>query len=220
MEENKAINKRTTKNRNKLLANGILIYQLSQPLGAVIVPLPIPIERLSPLEQAIMLENSNSHPKIAPILKSKLDKMVLTDEQIDDLNLICYQLQKGSITIEKAILEIRGGDFYDWANVAFIIYMFYLQETNAFPSSSPLPSMNPFDFFSRKYKYDPRQNPNQSLAYPPSRFERDTLHTLKQMCKTSADENSFIMSYDEAYNLIKETYNGSMQVTENLKITD
>ena len=28
------------------------------------------------------------------------------------------------------------------------------------------------------------------------------------------------MSYDEAYNLVEETYNGSMQVTEDFKITD
>ena len=43
---------------------------------------------------------------------------------------------------------------------------------------------------------------------------------MKQMCAASADENGFVMSYDEAYNLIKETYNGSMQVTEDCKITD
>lgn len=43
---------------------------------------------------------------------------------------------------------------------------------------------------------------------------------MKQMCAASADENGFVISYDEAYNLIKETYSGSMQVTEDCKITD
>ena len=40
------------------------------------------------------------------------------------------------------------------------------------------------------------------------------------MCAAGGDENDFVMIYDEAYNLVKETYSGSMQVTENFKITD
>ena len=40
------------------------------------------------------------------------------------------------------------------------------------------------------------------------------------MCAASADENGFVMSYDEASNLVKKTYSGSMQVTENFKIMD
>ena len=40
------------------------------------------------------------------------------------------------------------------------------------------------------------------------------------MCAASADEHSFVMSYDEALNLIKETYSSSMQITEDCKLTD
>jgi hypothetical protein len=43
---------------------------------------------------------------------------------------------------------------------------------------------------------------------------------MKQMCATSADENGFVMDYDEAYNLVEETYSGSIQVTEDFKITE
>lgn len=204
----------------RLSVHGMFLFQLGQALvpctAAVMLPLPPAIERLSPFEQDIILGNKNYYPQIAPIIESKIDKMVLTDEQIDNLNLICYKLQKGSITIDKAILEIRGGGFYDWATLAFIIYMFYLQETNAF-MAAPLPHMDPLGWASGKY--DDLQNP-QCRSNPPSRFERETLHMVKQMCKASADENGFVMSYDEAYNLVKETYSGSMQVTENFKITD
>jgi hypothetical protein len=56
------------------------------------------------------------------------------------------------------------------------------------------------------------------LSHPPSRFERETLHMAKQMCHASADENGFVMSYDEAIKLLQETYPGSMQVTEDFKI--
>ena len=50
--------------------------------------LPPAIERLSPFEQNRILENKNYYPQITPIIESKIDKMVLTEEQIDDLNLI------------------------------------------------------------------------------------------------------------------------------------
>lgn len=68
-------------------------------------------------------------------------------------------------------------------------------------------------------KYDFKNVGNsQCLSHPPSKFERETLHTMKQMYAASADENGFVMNYDEAYNLIKETYGGSMQITEDCRI--
>lgn len=38
-----------------------------------------------------------------------MDKMTLTDKQVEDLNIICYKLQKGSITLYKAVLKFRAG---------------------------------------------------------------------------------------------------------------
>jgi hypothetical protein len=40
-----------------------------------------------------------------------MDKMTLTDQQIEDLNILCYKLQKGSITLDKAVLTLRAGGF-------------------------------------------------------------------------------------------------------------
>lgn len=40
------------------------------------------------------------------------------------------------------------------------------------------------------------------------------------MCAASADENGFVMSYDEAVKLLQETYRSSMQVTEDFRIGD
>lgn len=197
------------------------IFQLGQPLvpyaAAVMMPLPpqISIERLVPAE---VLRSNNQCPGIAPIIKAKMDKMTLTDQQIEDLNLICYKLQTGSITIDKTILELRAGGFYDWATLAFIIYMFSLQQGNSF-QNVPLPHQDPFGWLSGKY--DSRNVGNgQCLSHPPSRFERDTLHTMKQMCAASADENGFVMSRDEALKLVSDTYSGSTQITEDCKVTD
>lgn len=53
--------------------------------------------------------------------------MILTDEQIEDLNFICYKLQKISINMDKAILVLRSKSFYD-----LIIYIFNWQQENSF----------------------------------------------------------------------------------------
>lgn len=129
------------------------IFQLGQPLApyaaAVMIPLPpqISIEHLVPAE---VLRRNNECPGIAPIIKAKMDKMILTDQQVEDLNIICYKLQKGSITLDKSVLKLRAGGFYDWAALAFIIYMFSLQQGNSF-QNVPLPHQDPFGWLSGKY---------------------------------------------------------------------
>ena len=181
------------------------------------VPLPTQIS-IEHLVSAEVLRSNNQCPGIAPIIKAKMDKMILTDQQVEDLNIICYKLQKGSITLDKAVLKLRAGGFYDWADLAFIIYMFSLQQGNSF-QNVPLPHQDPFGWLSGKY--DSRNVGNgQCLSHPASRFERETLHMAKQMCHASADENGFVMSYDEAIKLLQETYPGSMQVTEDFRIGD
>lgn len=61
-----------------------------------------------------------------------MDKIVLTDEQIEGLNLIFYKLQKSSIKIDKVILRIRAGRFYHWVTLAFIIFMYSLHQGDNF----------------------------------------------------------------------------------------
>jgi hypothetical protein len=177
------------------------------------MPLPPPAD----IHRLLSIEGTSTGCLIiAPVIESKVDEMVLTDEQIEDLNLICYKLQNGLITIDKTISILRAGDFYDWATLAFIIYMFNLQQGNSF-QANPLPHQNPFGWLSGKY--DSRNAGNgQCLSHPPSRFKKDTLHTMKQMCAAAADENGFVMDYDQALNLVKETYSGSMQITEDLNL--
>jgi len=114
----------STRKVKRLFVYVIFAFQLSQPLvpyaTAVMMPLPphISIEHLVPAE---VLKSNNRCPGIAPIIKAKMDKMTLTDQQIEDLNLICYKLQTGSITVDKTILELRAGGFYDQAALAFTI---------------------------------------------------------------------------------------------------
>ena len=96
----------------RLFVHGMFMFQLSQPLvpcaAAVMMPLPPAIDRLSPIEQNRILSNKNSYPQIASIPESKVDKMVLTNEQIKDLNLICSKLKNGSITLRQGNFKTSG----------------------------------------------------------------------------------------------------------------
>jgi hypothetical protein len=87
---------------------------ISQPLvpcaAAVMMPLPPAITRLSPIEQDRILRNKNSYHQIATIPESKVDKITLTNEQIKQFNNLALQLINGSITMEEAVLQLRGGD--------------------------------------------------------------------------------------------------------------
>jgi hypothetical protein len=205
-----------------LFVYGMFLFQLGQPLvpcaAAVIMPLPpTAIHRLYSNECNEISTNRN-YPQLASIPPTKVDKIRLTNEQIKQFNNLVLQFNSGSITMEKTILELRAGGFYDWATLVFIIYMFSLQQGDSF-QNVPLPHMDPMGWASGKYDSRNAGNP-QCLSNPPSRFERETLHTMKQMCHASADENGFVMSYDEAIKLLQETYSGSMQVTKEFRISD
>ena len=153
----------------------------------------------------------------------KVDKIRLTNEQIKQFNNFAIELNSSSITMEEAVLRLRGGNglTYVVAVIAFVIFMNWYDSlfgVKAF-QANPLSHQDPYGWLTAKYDSKNVGN-GQCLSHPPSRFERETLHTMKQMCAASADKNGFVMNYDEAYNLIKETYGGSMQITEDCKITD
>ena len=83
------------------------------------------MERLSPFEQNRILSNKNFYPQIAHIFEEKVGKIRLTNEQIKEFNNFAIELNSGSITMEEAVLRLRGGDgLTDIAAVfAFVIFM-------------------------------------------------------------------------------------------------
>ena len=203
-----------------------VLFQFGQLLVpkavAIGMPSPSAIHRLSPIREAKTLSNKNECLIAATIPGLKADKIKLTNAGIKKFTSLAFQLNSGSITLEEAILRLRGGDLTDLVTIiAFVIFMNYYDSlfgTQAFQANPFLPHQDPFGWLG---KYDSKNAGNgQSLSHSPSRFERETLHTMKQMRAASADENGFVMSYEEAYNLIKKTYVGSRQITENCRITD
>ena len=146
-DEIKEIDKQISKNREtlkslssnsklkvqKVLANGMLVFQLSQPLlYTVVVPLPPSLERLSPIEQDKILSDKSSSPQIAPFIKPKIHKTILTDKRIEDLNIIVNKLENGSITLDEAILKLRAGaNLSPLTKMLFRIVLVWVMEKNA-----------------------------------------------------------------------------------------
>lgn len=92
----------------------LFIFTISQPLVpcaiAVVMSLPpIAIHRLSPIEEIIIRTNKN-YAQIATIPTSKVGKIKLTNDQIKQFNNLALQLNNGSIKMEKAIIQLTGGD--------------------------------------------------------------------------------------------------------------
>ena len=137
----------------------VFMFAISQPLvpcaAAVVMPLPPAINRLSPIEQDRILSNKNSYHQFATIPESKVDKIRLTNEQIKQFNNLALQLHSGSITMEEAVLQLRGGDgLMDVvAVVTFVILINWYNSlfgVKAFQENF-LPHQDPFGWLSGKY---------------------------------------------------------------------
>jgi hypothetical protein len=134
-DEIKEIDKQVSKNREtlknlpshskpkvqKVLENGMLAFQLSQPLlYTVVIPVLPSVERLLPIEQDKILSDKNSSPQIVPFIEPK------------DLNIIVNKLENGSITLDEAILKLRAGaDLSPLTKILLKIVLVWLMQKNS-----------------------------------------------------------------------------------------
>lgn len=152
------------------------VVAISQPLTpyayTVMVPLPPPIERLSPIEQDIIIGHKNSYPQITPFIEPKTHKTILTDNRIEDLNIIVNKLENGSITLDEAILKLRagGGDLSPLTKILIRIVLVWVMQKNAGtaeaftkPSFGHLSKVGPTPRIAPKLQENPidRNNPLQ-----------------------------------------------------------
>jgi len=167
----------------KVLANGMLVFQLSQPLlFTVVLPLPPSVERLS---QDKILSDKNSSPQIAPFIEPKIHKTILTDKRIEDLNIIVNKLENGSITLDEAILKLRAGvNPSPLIKILFRIVLVWMMEKNAAPTEAfTRPSfghsnkVEPTPRIAPKLQQNPvdRNNPGQGSCKSSSHPSMDKL---------------------------------------------
>ena len=152
------------------------MFLISQPLvecaDAVVMPeLPVAIHRLSAMNQDRILINKKGYLQIATIPDSKVDKIRLTNDQIKQFNNLALQLNSGLITMEEAVLQLRGGDgLTDVVGViAFVIFINWYDSlfgVEAFETNL-LPYQDLFNWLVGKYGSKNAGN-GQCLSHPPS----------------------------------------------------
>ena len=181
-------------------------------VGQVVLSLPpTSIERL--ISNQLDSQTRNI-AQFAPVIGPRVDKFVLTDKQIEELDILYSKFKNGSITMEEAILELRGGDLSDWL-VLFVFFYMIANHTGESFLQAPLPHMDPVGWINGKYNN--LRFPGQSR--PEFSFERKYFDS-RQMCTGSEDENGFVMSYEQAYDLVANKYPGYMSIDDQLKASD
>lgn len=104
------------------------MFAISQPLSPCvavgIAPPPTAINRLVFIKQSTSIANKNN-PQIASIAQPKIDKIKLTRQQLKQVNDLAFLVNSGSITIDEALLQLRGGEgITDLAIIsAFVIFV-------------------------------------------------------------------------------------------------
>ena len=98
------------------------------------------------------------------------------------------------------------------------LYLEYLDYVDSFTSVPPT-HRDSSAWLSGKYDFK-NIGSKKSVFNPESRFDKETLHKMKKMCSDSLADNNFIMSYDDAYNLLREKYLDFKQITAECKVTD
>ena len=119
------------------------------------------------------------------------------------------------------MLQLRGGDGINDLAVVFAFVIFGNWYDSLFTKGFqqvPLPHMDPIGWVNGKYD----RKPMQHTSYKSSRFELEMAGVNDNMCPGLAmsDEDGFVMSYEDAHNLVAETYPGYLEVNESCKITD
>ena len=132
----------------KWVLTGMMVLHISQPLvpcaTAIILPIPSVANHRLTLEQNKMLNDKNYYPQIAPIIQEKIDKLQLTTDQLHELNDFARQINEGSITMEEAVLQIRGGDglIEVLGIIAFFIFVQWHSSRFAVEAFQPIINQN------------------------------------------------------------------------------
>lgn len=114
---------------------------------AVMLPPPTAIDRFHYIDGDIMGTLRNSL-RPASVINNRPDKILYTEEKIDELYKLAGQYMDGSMDMKELVAELRGGDIQDWVGAFGIIMAIItiLSNVDAFqvppaPGAIPLPHL-------------------------------------------------------------------------------
>jgi hypothetical protein len=178
----------------------------------------IPIERLLKA-QPDKRPKSSLCAQIIPTVE-KFDKIkmtAVTSQEIEELNTLFAQLDQGLITMDEALFKLRGGSFGEAVVclALIILLQYYDNMVEAFNQPVP-PHMDFWGWLSGKYKLDKKPGFCPSEPYRVSRFDRDISAMANKMTLAQPDENGFVLTHDQALELLTKTYPGELGIVDNL----
>ena len=101
------------------------------PNVSVMFPPPTAINRIQFTSLDSMVSQTKPSSLIAPVISNRPKKILLTNEQIDKFSKISSEFRDGSINMDEAILQLRGGGkFKDISFIVLYIWLYKLQNNH------------------------------------------------------------------------------------------
>jgi hypothetical protein len=101
------------------------------PNVSVMLPPPTAISRIHFTSLDSMVSQTKPSSLIAPVSINQPDKSILKDLQLDEFNQISSKFLDGSISMDEAILQLRGGGkFKDISLIVLYIWLYRLQNNH------------------------------------------------------------------------------------------
>ena len=104
---------------------------LTPNVSVMLPPPPTAINRIQFTSLDSMVSQTKPSSLIAPVITNQPDKSILTDLQLDEFNQISSKFLDGSISMDEAILQLRGGGkFKDISLIVLYIWLYRLQNNH------------------------------------------------------------------------------------------
>ena len=101
------------------------------PNLSVMLPPPTAINRIHFTSLDSMVSQTKPSSLIAPVIIYQPDKIILRDKSIDEFNQISSKFLDGSISMDEAILQLRGGGrFKDISFIVLYIWLYRLHNNH------------------------------------------------------------------------------------------
>jgi|JI71714CRNA_FD_contig_121_198153_length_4545_multi_4_in_0_out_0_4 hypothetical protein len=104
---------------------------LTPNVSVMLPPPPTAINRIQFTSLDSMVSQTKPSSLIAPVITNQPDKSILTDLQLDEFNQISSKFLDSSISMDEAILQLRGGGkFKDISFIVLYIWLYRLQNNH------------------------------------------------------------------------------------------
>ena len=162
-------------------------------------------------------QNSYQEMRIAPIVEERLDKVIFMPSK--DIVPFIYLNAQNVYINEQILKKLRGGSWNSYlaTGVIGLVILLMVQLGGADAFAGLINDLTKFNAPQPRPPFGPAPSSSSTaVAVIPTRAQEFNDMALK----FNEPQSQYVMTRQKALELIAETYSGSMQVTEDFKITD